>query len=58
MGRLDPDDIRAQGYLLNIYVKFLFLEPSVSQKNAKNQYAVLPGISNQGVYRQSYCIYL
>ena len=24
---------------------FLFLEPSVSQKNAKNQYAVLPEIS-------------
>ena len=28
-----------------IYISiFLFLEPSVSQKNAKNQYAVLPGI--------------
>jgi hypothetical protein len=32
-------------YLLNIYVYFLFLEPSVSQKNAKNLCAVLPGIS-------------
>jgi hypothetical protein len=29
-----------------IYISiFLFLEPSVSQKNAKNQCAVLPGIS-------------
>ena len=28
-----------------IYVYFLFLEPFVSQKNAKNQYALLPGIS-------------
>ncbi len=28
-----------------IYVEFLFLEPFVSQKNAKNQYALLPGIS-------------
>jgi hypothetical protein len=32
-------------YLFNIYVYFLFLEPSVSQKNAKNQCAVLHGIS-------------
>ena len=32
-------------YLLNIYVYFLFLEPPVSQKNAKNQCTVLPGIS-------------
>jgi hypothetical protein len=32
----------AQGSLLNIYVSFLFLEPFVSQKNAKNQYALLP----------------
>ena len=30
------------GSLLNIYVSFLFLEPSVSQKNAKNHYAYYP----------------
>ena len=37
-----PKQICAQGSLLNIYVQFLFLEPFVSQKNAKNQYALLP----------------
>ena len=40
-----PYQICAQGSLLNIYVSFLFLEPFVSQKNAKNQYALLPGIT-------------
>jgi hypothetical protein len=39
-----PKQICAQGSLLNIYVYFLFLDPFVSQKNAKNQYALLPGI--------------
>jgi hypothetical protein len=29
----------------HIYFQFLFLEPSVSQKNTKNQYALLPGIT-------------
>ena len=36
-----PKQICAQGSLLNIYVYFLFLEPFVSQKIAKNQYVLL-----------------
>ena len=34
-----------RGISLIYMSSFLFLEPSVSQKNAKNQYAVLPEIS-------------
>ena len=35
-----PQPICVQGFLLNIYVYLLFREPFVSQKNAKNQYAL------------------
>ena len=34
-----------RGICLIYMLIFLFLEPSVSQKNTKKQYAVLPGIS-------------
>jgi hypothetical protein len=61
--------IKGRIYSLTVYIykaEILFLEPSVCQKNTKNQYAVLPGISLRvlashfssviGNFRSSGCI--
>ena len=45
-----PKQICAHGSLLNIYVLFLFLEAFVSQKYAKNQYALLPEYLSRSWY--------